>query len=51
MGPFAMSDLTGLDIGWDEDLSTGIPYAISYVKVEGLGKKLVKVFIFMMKKK
>ena len=23
MGPFAMSDLAGLDIGWDEDLSTG----------------------------
>ena len=44
MGPFAMSDLTGLDIGWDEDLSTGDTIRDKLCEIGRLGQKTGKGF-------
>ena len=44
MGPFAMSDLTGLDIGWDEDLSTGDTLRDKLCEAGRLGQKTGKGF-------
>ena len=44
MGPFAMSDLAGLDIGWDEDLSTGDTLRDKLCEAGRLGQKTGKGF-------
>ena len=44
MGPFAMSDLAGLDIGWDEDLSTGDTLRDKLCEAGSLGQKTGKGF-------
>ena len=44
MGPFAMSDLAGLDIGWDEDLSTGDTLRDKLCESGRLGQKTGKGF-------
>ena len=44
MGPFAMSDLAGLDIGWDEDLSTGDKLRDKLCEAGRLGQKTGKGF-------
>ena len=44
MGPFAMSDLAGLDIGWDEDLSTGDTFRDKLCEAGRLGQKTGKGF-------
>ena len=44
MGPFAMSDLAGLDIGWDEYLSTGDTLRDKLCEAGRLGQKTGKGF-------
>ena len=44
MGPFAMSDLAGLDIGWDEELSTGDTLRDKLCEAGRLGQKTGKGF-------
>ena len=44
MGPFAMSDLAGLDIGWDENLSNGDTLRDRLCEVGRLGQKTGKGF-------
>ena len=44
MGPFAMSDLAGLDIGWDEDFSTGDTLRDKLCEAGRLGQKTGKGF-------
>ena len=44
MGPFAMSDLAGLDIVWDEDLSTGDTLRDKLCEAGRLGQKTGKGF-------
>ena len=39
MGPFAMSDLAGLDIGWDEATSSGATVRELYAKAAAEAKK------------
>ena len=44
MGPFAMSDLAGLDIGWDKDLSKGDTLRDRLCEAGRLGQKTGKGF-------
>ncbi|MEC9393148.1 MAG: 3-hydroxyacyl-CoA dehydrogenase NAD-binding domain-containing protein [Pseudomonadota bacterium] len=44
MGPFAMSDLAGLDIGWDENLSNGDTLRDRLCEAGRLGQKTGKGF-------
>ena len=48
MGPFQMSDLAGLDIGWKKGAVTGNPFVTGCAKWTGAAKKPAPAIMIMM---